>query len=161
MDLKSGGGSVSVLSDLDASSDLRGRVLSGRGIDDGPHRRDPVRGESPALGVLANQLLARRDVDAVDLVVRDEALHPLDLGAELLEHAGRLLRNPLELFPGEFADAGKVTFDDVLGHGGSPWSWLAPSGAGAGMSRDYTRIRAFTVARMPPLRARHPEPSGE
>ena len=39
-----------------------------------------------ALGMLANDILVRRPIDAVDLVVRDVAVHPLDFGSQLTKH---------------------------------------------------------------------------
>jgi hypothetical protein len=48
--------------------------------------------------VLLNKGLVRREVDAVDLVVADEAVNPLDLRTELAER--------LERLQGPFADFG-------------------------------------------------------
>ena len=53
----------------------------------------------PALPrVFADDLLVGREIDAVNLVARDVALHPLDLRAELVQDAAGFLRDPLELF---------------------------------------------------------------
>src|SRR5687768_3501817 len=91
-----------------------GRSLRGRGVDHLTHLRDLV-GRKPALlRVLPDHLHVGGDVHAVDLVVGDVARHPLDLRAQVLEHAARLLRDPLELFPGEPARAGQLPLDHVL-----------------------------------------------
>jgi hypothetical protein len=37
--------------------------------------------------MLKHHLLVGSDIDAVDLVVGDITLHPLDLGSQTLEHA--------------------------------------------------------------------------
>jgi hypothetical protein len=43
------------------------------------------RGKCAALCVLADELLVRGEVNAVDLVVRHVAMDPLDVGSELIE----------------------------------------------------------------------------
>src|SRR5262245_19005139 len=43
-----------------------------RGIDQGAHRGNAVRGQSCALRVLADELLVFREIHAIDLVARDE-----------------------------------------------------------------------------------------
>src|SRR5262249_38957991 len=50
------------------------------------------------LGVLANALLAGGDVDAINLIARDIALHPLDLRSHAAQHTTGFLRNGLQLF---------------------------------------------------------------
>src|SRR5687767_15723246 len=56
-------------------------VFSGRRIDSGAHRRDPVRREPATPRVLPDDVGVRCDVNAVDLVVRDVTLNPLDVRA--------------------------------------------------------------------------------
>src|SRR5438093_13530056 len=74
-----------------------GRSLRGRGVDHGPDLGDLVGREAPLLGVLPHHVRVGRDVHAVELVIGDVAGDPLDLGSQVLEHAARLLRDPLEL----------------------------------------------------------------
>ena len=61
--------------------------LGRRWFDHCPYPDDFVRGECAFPRVLAHHFLVRRDVDAVDLVVRDVAVNPLDLRPHLSEHA--------------------------------------------------------------------------
>src|SRR5207249_10125151 len=93
-------------------------LLGGGRVDHGAHRRDPVGREAAGLGVLPDELLAGRDVDAVDRVVRDIALDPLDLGTQRPQDLVRLLRDGLELLRGELPGAQELPLDHVLGHAG-------------------------------------------
>lgn len=61
------------------------------GIDHRSDLGDRVCREAAFRGVLADHVLVRSDVYAVDLVVRHERLHPLDLWTELLQNAARCL----------------------------------------------------------------------
>src|SRR4051812_32906396 len=58
-------------------------LLSGSRVDRRADAGDLVRRETCGFGVLANEVLARRPVDAVDLVVGDVAVHPLNFRAEI------------------------------------------------------------------------------
>ena len=60
--------------------DLRAASLAGGGVDDGPYLGDAIGGKAAHLGVAADGFFIRSDVDAVDLVVGDVAMQPLDLG---------------------------------------------------------------------------------
>src|SRR6185295_4431191 len=60
-------------------------LFTGRGINDGFDLTNGIDRKTPARGVLANHLRVRRDVNAIKLVVRDIALNPLDLRAEVTE----------------------------------------------------------------------------
>src|SRR4051812_526975 len=75
----------------------------------------------------ADELLARRAVDAVDLVVGDVGMDPLDFGAELAQHAARALRGSLELVGAEAAGARHLPLDHELRHGLTSWQWRATS----------------------------------
>ncbi len=55
------------------------------GIDDAADLGDLVGGEAALLGVLSDHLLVGSDVDAVNLVVHDVAVEPLDLRAHTAE----------------------------------------------------------------------------
>jgi hypothetical protein len=64
-----------------------GELFASGGIDDRPDFRNPVGGEATHLGVLADHGFIGRDVDAIDLVVGDEALNPLNLGPQLMQYS--------------------------------------------------------------------------
>src|SRR5919106_2233578 len=95
---------------------VRSLLFSGCRIEDVLHFGDAVRGEAPPRRVLPNHLLVRRDVDAVDDVAGDVAVHPLDARAERVQYFVRFLRDAAELLRPPAAAAGNLTFDDVLGH---------------------------------------------
>src|SRR5258706_12423579 len=92
-------------------------------VDHRPDARYLVRGKPALLGVLAHGRLVGRDVYAIDLVVGDIAVDPLDLRAHGLQDAAGLLGDALELGLRQLAGAGQVTLDDELGHGVSPRWW--------------------------------------
>src|SRR5262249_6019778 len=85
-------------------------------VDDGFHRRDAVCRKTTLLCVFADGFLARCIVDAIDLVVGDEALHPLDLWHQVVQHPTRLLRNRLQLLPSQFPYAWNLSFNHVFRH---------------------------------------------
>lgn len=94
-----------------------GRSGLGRGrIDHLSDLGNAVGREAALFGVFTHQLRVGRDVDAIDLVVRDVALDPVDLRAELLQDAARFLGDGLQLCGREFSDAGNFAFDDLFGH---------------------------------------------
>jgi hypothetical protein len=90
--------------------------LGRRRVDDLAHARDAVRRESTAARVLLDQLRRRGVVDAVDLVVHHVALHPLDLGAERIQDAHRLLGNGPQFLRAELARARQFTLDHEFRH---------------------------------------------
>src|SRR5687767_15564149 len=71
--------------------------LGRRRVDRGPDAGDAVCRKSAPARVLANQTFVRSVVHAIDLVARDVAVHPLDVGAEFAEHAAGFLRNGLQI----------------------------------------------------------------
>ena len=88
------------------------------GIDDAGDFADPIGREAALLSVLADGLLAVGDVDAVDLVGGDEALHPLNVRAHVADDATGVLRDGLQLFRLRRADVRNVSLDNILWHGG-------------------------------------------
>src|SRR5262245_13330898 len=92
--------------------------LGGGGIEGAPDLGDPVGREAAALGVGTDQLLAGRDVDAVQLVIGGIALQPLDLGAEPAQDLDGLSGHGLALLGRPTPDSGNVSLDDVLRHQG-------------------------------------------
>jgi hypothetical protein len=71
------------------------RLLRGCGINHSPNLRNPVGREPAELGVFANGALIRGDVHAVNLVVRDVTMHPLNLRAHSPNNAA--MRDYIEL----------------------------------------------------------------
>jgi len=69
--------------------------------------------------MFADVVLVRGDVNAVDLIVGNVAVQPLDLWPEFLEYAQRLERDLVEFDIGKGAGAGDFAFDDELRHGTS------------------------------------------
>src|SRR5207244_11585401 len=88
----------------------------GRGVEAVLDRADPVGREAALPGVLAHDLLVGRHVHAVDPVLGHEALDPLNLRPQLLEHRARLLRQRLQVLRGHLARAWNFPFDDVPRH---------------------------------------------
>lgn len=62
-------------------------LLCGCGINHRLDFRNSIRGESALGGVLADELLIRRDIDAVNLVLSHVTVNPLNLGSQVLENA--------------------------------------------------------------------------
>jgi hypothetical protein len=81
------------------------------------HGGNAFRGKSGALRVLADELLVCGEVYAVDLVVRDEALDPLDVGSELIEDDSGRRRRFVQLVSAERPDSGNRALDHVFLHG--------------------------------------------
>ncbi len=61
-------------------------LLGCRWIDNSLYLRDRIRRKSAFLRVLFYQLLAGRDIDAIEFVRCDIALHPLNIGAKILQN---------------------------------------------------------------------------
>src|SRR5262249_38784762 len=91
--------------------------LGRRRVDDRFDFRDAVRRKSALLRVFADQCLAGRVVNAIDLVGGDVAVDPLNLRAEVLEHPAGFLRDGLESLGRHIARAGDFAFNHVLRHG--------------------------------------------
>jgi hypothetical protein len=67
--------------------------------------------------MLADEILTGCDVNAVNLVLRDETLHPLYFGAEIAENVAGFLRDSLKLSRGKGTGAGYLAFNNKPGHG--------------------------------------------
>src|SRR5262245_1072129 len=93
-------------------------------IDHALDRRDLSGRKSTDPCVFTDQLLARRQINAEQLVFCDVALDPLDIGAELLERLIRLDRRFLELSRIERTGLRDVALDDesLQGHATLPLS---------------------------------------
>src|SRR5262249_24030549 len=99
--------------------ELRGGCRRGRrhgGVDDRTDVGNARRGKTGPPRVLANELLVRGEVDAVDLVSRHVDLDPLDVGAELLEGGTRPHRPSMQLVSRERPDSENRTLDHVFLH---------------------------------------------
>src|SRR5215471_17274246 len=81
-------------------------------IDHLAYFRDLRRRKAADLGVLADDGLVLGKVDAERLVVSDEALDPLNVGAELMQHLVRFRGGPAQLLTLEAADPRDVSLDD-------------------------------------------------
>ena len=77
---------------------------------------DAVRWESALLGILPDHFLMGRDVDAVNSVLANVAFQPLDLGAQIVQHAAELLRDGDHVRRRDAADVRNIALQDVLGH---------------------------------------------
>src|SRR6202022_4025982 len=87
-DDKCGGGRLARLHTKPCSVHSHGCFCGGR-IDHRSHLGDAIRGESAARRVLANLILVLRDVHAVDPVIYDVALKPLDVRPHRVEKPAR------------------------------------------------------------------------
>src|SRR6202035_59201 len=63
-----------------------------------------------------NDVLIGRDIDTVDLVSRNVALQPLNLGSESIQNTARFLRNSEHLIGAHISDANELSLNNVLGH---------------------------------------------
>src|SRR3546814_3829646 len=77
---------------------------------------DAVGGEARGLGMPPDEILARRAVDAVDLVVGNVAMDPLDFRAQVPQHAARALRRALEVVLAQLSGARHLSFNHELRH---------------------------------------------
>jgi hypothetical protein len=96
-------------------------VFGGR-VDHLADLDDPGRRKAADPGVLADDVLVFRQIDAERLVGGDVALDPLDIRAEIAQHAVRLGRRPSQLLALQAAGAGNVVLDDEFAqsHDGLP-----------------------------------------
>ena len=99
-----------------SASRRRGGLFGGGRIDHRPDPGDAVGGEARRFRVLADQLLARRAVNAVDLVVGDVGMDPLDFRPELAENRAGALRRTLEVGRTQLANSRHFALDHELGH---------------------------------------------
>src|SRR5665213_321216 len=66
--------------------------------------------------MFANHLLVRRNIDAVNFVAGNVAVHPLDRGPHIAEDAAGFLRDCLKLRGRERSGAVNFAFNDEFGH---------------------------------------------
>src|SRR5205085_9685835 len=119
--LRLDGGSLAETLDFQKPSIVHG-LFGGGGVHHVAHFGHLVAGKSSALSMLTDHLLVGRAIDAVDLVVGNVAVHPLDLRPKVFQHrTGRLRRLP-EVFGPKLAGARHFTLDYVLGHPLPPYS---------------------------------------
>ena len=85
-------------------------------IDEPAHGGDPVGGNAQLPRVLPDERFVRREIDAVEPVVRHVAVQPLNLRADALQHLERSHRDGPNLLLGHLADSGHLALDDELGH---------------------------------------------
>src|SRR3954453_2433231 len=78
--------------------------------------RNLVAWKAAESGMLADHVFVRRAVDAVELVIGDVAVDPLDLWSEIVENRARSLRCMLEVCRAEFPPSGHFPFNHILGH---------------------------------------------
>src|SRR5690349_14506227 len=78
--------------------------------------RHLVARKASAARMLADHIFVRCPVDAVELVVGDVAVDPLDLGPELPEDVAGCLGSHLDVFWGESAYSRHLTLNHILGH---------------------------------------------
>src|SRR6202042_3397758 len=92
------------------------RLFGGGGVYYGADLRDFVGGKAAGLCVLPYGVFVGSDVDAIDFVVGDIAVQPLDLRPHVAQDAAGCLGDSLQLFRRELAGSGDLSFDDELGH---------------------------------------------
>ena len=88
--------------------------FGGGGVDDGLDDADGVGGEATLGSVAADYLFVGGDVDAVELVLGDIGVEPLDVGADMANDGAGLLGGCCELSWGEISEVGHVALDDEL-----------------------------------------------
>jgi hypothetical protein len=86
-------------------------------INQAANCRDAVCRHAELACVFTNHFLVRSEVNAVESVVGDVAMQPLDLRSDPAEDVERFDRNVPDLVLGHAADAGNLAFNDELGHG--------------------------------------------
>ena len=101
---------VSLRRSIRASSLRRSR------IDDGLYLGDLVCGKPALAGVLFYHPFVRGDIDAINLVIRDITLDPLNSRPHLVEHSAGLLRYGLQLFGREAPRIRDLALDKEPGH---------------------------------------------
>src|SRR5436190_6990557 len=69
------------------------QLCESSGVNQTPDRCDSIDAQITSVAVLTDHRFIGSIVDAIDLIVSDEALDPLNLGSELSEHFKRLHRS--------------------------------------------------------------------
>src|SRR5882757_10623951 len=101
-------------------SPARAELLSRDRADQRAYPRNRVGREDGLSGVLPNELFVRRTIDAVDLVIGDVTVNPLNGGPKLAQHRARGLNGSHQFIATERAGTRHVSFDDKLRHAQSP-----------------------------------------
>src|SRR6516225_8028916 len=91
-------------------------ALGCRRVDYRAHARDAVSRKAAQLCMRAHCGFVWRDIDAIDFVVGDETLKPLDLRPHVLQDTTGLLRDRLQVLLWPLAGTGELTLDHELGH---------------------------------------------
>jgi hypothetical protein len=91
--------------------------FSGGWVDDLADSTNAIGRESPLRGVIPYHLLVWSDVDTVDFVGGDIALHPLNLRPQFLQNTAGFLRNSCEFFRAERPGSGDISFNYIFRHG--------------------------------------------
>src|SRR6185312_819729 len=87
------------------------------GIDEPADGRNPIRGDPYAPCVLADAFLVRREVHAIDLVLRNVSVVPLDLRPHVFQRLEGSQGERADLRFRELSRARHFSLDDVLRHG--------------------------------------------
>lgn len=69
------------------------RLAQGGRVNEAPHCRDPVGWNTCAARMLPNGVLIRREVNAIDLVLGDVTVEPLNLRPHSAQNLERAQRN--------------------------------------------------------------------
>src|SRR5580692_3495176 len=88
------------------SADLQVRIralLCGRRVDHRANLRDSIRRKPALRRMFADRLFIRSDVNAINLVVGNVTLHPLDVRTHFPQHTAGLLRDTLQLLGRQLA----------------------------------------------------------
>src|SRR4029078_4639202 len=96
------------------------RLLRRRRIDDVADLADLVRWKAAALRMLADDVFVRCAIDAVDLVVGDVAVDPLDVRAKVRRNGATRLGRTLEIGWPSRTDPRHFALDNILRHALSP-----------------------------------------
>src|SRR5689334_13120209 len=96
-------------------------LLRRGGIDDVHNSGNAVDRKTTLFGMLPDELLARRDVHAINLVARDVTLLPLHLRPQSTQHIAGFLRDRFEFLRRQCASSWKLAFNNELRHNPLPF----------------------------------------
>jgi hypothetical protein len=89
-----------------------------RWINQSPHRRHAISGQADPAGMLANHILVRCQIDALQLVFSHEAVKPLNLRTHIRERLQGTQRQLANLWFGQTAGPRDFAFNHKLRHNG-------------------------------------------
>ena len=72
--------------------------------------------ESSLFGMFFDHFLVGSDVHAINFAVRHVAVHPLNLGAQILKYAAGFLRNGQNLLLRQISCLGYISLDHIFRH---------------------------------------------